>query len=207
MSGEFFDLVLRIAYLEGAVDIHGAYEREVQTRVAVEPVPEASRALLIRRLENAQSLAAPVRDLPLTLGAFLRRASRTLPRGGADLARRIGVSRNLFRLLEHDRISPLKIPVESWLRFLSFFRLPAAELEVMLRRTHRLVVLQPSYRSTLARYSAGPRGRRKNQILDRAAGELYARAELSVPPDEQARLDALLTSIRRQSGCDPGKNA
>ncbi len=102
-------------------------------------------------------------------------------------------------MLEQDRISPLKIPLEAWRRLRQFVKLPPKVLGEMIRRTHQLVWFRPSFRTTLARYDARKQKGMKASTLEKAATELYTKAQLSLPADEKERLDALLKSISEDS--------
>jgi hypothetical protein len=70
------------------------------------------------------------------------------------------------------------------------------DLAEIIRRTHQLVFFRPSFKGVLARYSSRKKKSMKTPDLEKAYSEMYARAELSVPFDEQKKLDALLENLK-----------
>ncbi len=194
MKRDRIDKLLQLAYLEGQVHTRKAYERSILTKRVAAKVSVASKTALLQKLE--QSLArSHEHAAPLTVGAFLKgmRSERLLR--SWDIFSRIGLTQNIYRMLEEDRISPLKISVESWKRLRTLFNLSIDDLVEMIRRTHQLVFFRPSFRTTLARYDARKNRNMKAATLERAATELYTRARLAVPDDEQRQLDELIKGI------------
>jgi hypothetical protein len=98
-------------------------------------------------------------------------------------------------MLEQDRLSPLKISVVSWRRLIKFFDVPTDMLAEMIRRTYQLVFFAPSYRTTLARYKQEKSRAKKFQVLEAAAKELYARADLVLPAGEEQKLSDFIKTI------------
>jgi hypothetical protein len=193
MNDHPVDMVLRLAFLEGVVHTRGAWERAVAGRTAIPAVAPARAPLLEQRLTDA--LAGAIRSELLTVGTFLRHAEAEIGSTGEEMASRVGLRRNIYRLLEHDRISPLRIPPEVWRRIRAFWNIPGDVLEGMIRRTHQLVFFRPSYRATLARYRHSGGTARRSSAMQKAATELYARARLELPPDEEHRLRELIRAI------------
>jgi transcriptional regulator with XRE-family HTH domain len=187
------DKLLQLAFLEGRINTHGAYEKAVGRRKAEEKVPPALRDALIVRLEKALASRAE-REIPLTVGAFLKGIRRHHSLRPEQIFSRLGVSQNIYRMLEHDRLSPLRLSVETWKKFLRLFNMPVETLEELIRRTHQLVLYRPSFRTTLARYSPKKKGTKSSDI-EKAASELYTKAKLKIPQKEEERLNALLKSI------------
>lgn len=190
MNNQPVDELLRMAFLEGVVHTRGAWERAVARRTGLVTVPPDRAALLEERLVHA--MAGSIRAELLTVGTFLRH-TRTQAAGDAETAApQLGLTRNIYRLLEHDRISPLRISPEVWRRLRSRWNIPCAVLEGMIRRTHQLVFFRPSYRATLARYRPAGGSGRRSAAMQKAATELYARALLQLPPEEEKRLQELI---------------
>jgi len=100
-----------------------------------------------------------------------------------------------YRKLEDDSVSPLRISVETWKKLRQFFGLSAEVMGEMIRRTHQLVFFQPSFRTTLARYKERKGKGKKAKALQMAARELYAKAKLSLPEEEERKLSELLKAI------------
>lgn len=194
MKRDIVDKLLQLAYLEGQVRTHKAYEQSVLGKGPSVRLSGASRLLLQQRLEKALDRKAQ-KAVPLTIGAFLKdvRASQLLK--SRDIFSRLGLSQNIYRMLEEDRISPLKIPVESWKRIRALFNLSVDDLVEMIRRTHQLVFFRPAFRTTLARYDARKGRKMKATTLEKAATELYTRARLNMPDHEKKQLQQLIKSI------------
>ena len=193
MSDHPVDKLLRLAFLEGVVHTRGAYEQAVLMRDWTVPGVKARAARLEERLVNA--LAGSVAAEVLTVGMFLRSIRREEGTRPEVLMRRLGLSRNIYRMLEHDRISPLKIPPVVWNRIRLLWQVPGEVLEAMIRRSHQLIFFQPSYRATLARYRRKGSSRSGAGALEKAARELYTRSLLPLPPDEEAKMQEFLRSI------------
>ncbi|MBX2989894.1 MAG: hypothetical protein KF749_01870 [Bacteroidetes bacterium] len=196
MKHDKIDRLIRLAWLEGWITTHGAYEKTVVHRQASESVSPQARNALIARLESA--LTATPKPVPLTIGTMLQslRAEHSLKSG--EIFSRIGLTLNVYRLMEHDAISPLKIPVEVWKRVMTLLEISADELEQMIRRTHQLVFFRPSVRHVLARYKTGKRKTGKSVSLEQGLSEMFAKAKLEIPPEENEKLSNLLTAIREQ---------
>jgi transcriptional regulator with XRE-family HTH domain len=189
------DRLLQLAYLEQRITTHGAYEKSALRKKASHKFPPGSEKRLEERLVGAlENHVADAVEL-LTIGGFLKSVRIQQELRPQELFSRIGVSPNIYKMLEHDRISPLKVPVESWKKFGRLFDLPAERLTEMIRRTHQLVFFQPSLRTTLARYDARRNSSMKKEALARATQELYLRANLELPVDEQQKLYRLLKAI------------
>lgn len=187
------DILLRLAFVEGHVRTHGAWERAVERRVDAPSVDASLAGHLEDRL--AAALAASVRCDRLTVGTFLQSIQGARLPGSADLAGRLGLSANMLRMLEHDRISPLRVSAGVWRAFRALWNIPLDVLEGMLRRTHQLVVLRPSYRAALARYRRRSGGSGRSLGIQQAMTELYARAEFAFPPEEERMMRKLLHDI------------
>jgi hypothetical protein len=187
------DEILRVAFLEGVVHTRGAWERAVARRSGHVTVAPDTAALLEQRLVHA--MAGSIRAELLTVGTFLQH-TRTQAAGDAEVvAPELGLTRNIYRLLEHDRISPLRIRPEVWRRIRLQWNIPCEVLEGMLRRTHQLVFFRPSYRATLARYRPAGGTTRRSSAMQKAATELYTRARLELPPEAEKRLQELIRAV------------
>ena len=197
MSDHPVDMLLQLAFLEGVVHTRGAYEQVVLRREWTVPITKSRTARLEERLVSA--LGARVPAELLTVGAFLRNVRRDERVRAEDLMDRLGLSRNLYRMLEHDRISPLRIPPAVWRKIRQLWKIPGDVLEGMIRRSHTLIFFQPSYRAALARYRRREMRRSRAAAMERAARELYLRAPLQLPPDEEKKVQDLLRSILEPS--------
>lgn len=197
MKPENIDVLIRLAFVEGRINTRGAYEVAARKRTGAVPASSASRIALLERLEGALSGTGAESEAPATVGVFLRslRSSQSLQ--AEEILRRLGLSRNIYKMLEHDRISPLRVHPDVWKRFRQLFQLPVDALVGMIRRTHQLVFFRPAFRGTLARYDGRAKRSAKARALEQAATELYTRANLKLPPDEARKLAALLRAIRR----------
>jgi len=194
MKRDKLDKLLQLAYLEGEIRTRKAYERNVAAKKISGRVSAASKAALQRRLEQALERNAP-EEAPLTVGAFLKSIRSEQSLKAQEFFSRLGLTRNIYRMLEEDRISPLKISAESWRRLSAFFSLSVDDLVEMIRRTHQLVFFRPAFRTTLARYDKRKNKAMKARTLQKAATEMYTRAQLPLPEDEKARLDKLIKAI------------
>lgn len=189
MRRRALDILLQIGFLEGAVQTRGAYERAVHGRSpSVTPDPSGEE-LLARRLEAALAESVP------SLGAFLRDERRARNIRSDALIRRLGVTRAVYRMLEADRISPLRIPAATWRRFLDLWRVPADRFAAMIRRSHQLVLFGPACRAALARYGRTERRRDRTDTVERAMKELYAHPRLRLPEQEERRVEEFLRSV------------
>lgn len=193
MKRNSLDELIRLAYLEGVVTTRGAYESHVASRHPGGKASDAFHGRLLRRLEQALASSHTPAQPSLTVGGFLMSLK---VRTGQEIASRLGVTMNQYRMLEHDRLSPLKLPVPVWKNFGTLFRLSLDDLEQMIRRTHQLVVFRPSFRTTLARYDTRTRRGKKSAAIEQAATELYTRASLRLPLGEQHDIDAMLQNLR-----------
>jgi transcriptional regulator with XRE-family HTH domain len=200
MKRDQIDILLQLAYLEGRVRTHGAYEKSVARKKQSRLASTSSRVALQQRLETALT-AAELGELPsdllLTVGAFLKKVRSEQSLRREEIFSRLNLTHNIYRMLEEDRISPLKISVASWNRLRQFFDLSVNALVEMVRRTHQLVFFRPSFRTTLARYDTRKGKGPKASTLEQAAAELYTKAKLSLPREEEAKLNALLDSIKQ----------
>ncbi len=195
MKRDTIDRLLQLAYLERSVTTHGAYERSVLKKKPLHKPSANAGKRLEKRLMHALDGQVVETAAPVTIGNFLKDVRTRQELRPQELFSRIGISQNIYRMLEHDRISPLKIPVESWKKFGRLFDLPIEKLTEMIRRTHQLVFFRPSLRTTLARYDARKNNAMKKQALTLATEELYLRATLELPVDEQQKLHCLLKAI------------
>jgi len=199
MKRDAIDRLLQLAFLEGTIGTRGAYETSAARKPVEIRASESSRVRLQERLASALGGAIAPQDVPLTVGLFLKGVRSEGALQPQDVVSRLGLSQNIYRMLEHDRISPLKISAEIWKMFRRLFNLPVDEFVEMVRRTHQLVFFRPSFRTTLARYDARKQKGMKASALEQAAVELYTKAQLSLPPEEESKLDALLRSISQDS--------
>lgn len=199
MKADATDILIRLAFVEGKIRTHGAFEEAARKRTSRVKASKASRLALLERLEGALPGASNAADVPLTVGVFLRSLRSGKALTSPEIFKRLGITRNIYRMLEHDRISPLKIAPEVWLRFRRLFQLQAESLAGMVQRTHQLVFFRPAFRSTLARYDGKAKRSAKSRALEQAAAELYTRADLELPPEETGKLEALLRIIRKQA--------
>lgn len=188
------DTLIRLAWLEGMVNTHGAYERAVLQRKGTFAVAPSGQVQLIERLERAVQ-----ERKPLTVGSLLRSvrsSSKLLPQ---DVFTRIGVSRNVYTLIEQDAISPLKIPAAVWERLMGLLKIALPDMAMLLRRTVQLTTYRPRFAGMLARYK-GAKGGKKLTALEKAFAELYARADIELPQQHEQALQKLLEELRRSSG-------
>jgi transcriptional regulator with XRE-family HTH domain len=195
MKHDIVDKLLQLAYLEGAIATRRGYENSVARKTpAVVVSPEKQRSLMARLEQMLEG--AKQSDTPLTVGAFLQKARTDASLQSEEIASRIGLSSNIYRMLEHDRISPLKVSVDAWRRLRVLFSISVDELAALVRRTHQLVFFRPAFRTTLARYDARKSAGKKSVTLEKAAAELYTRAKLKLPKEEMARIEKLIGEIR-----------
>ncbi len=199
MKRDDIDILLQLAFLEGRINTRGAYEKSVLRKKVQPLVPNLKRMMLQERLEAALAGGTKAAEVHLTVGAFLRSVRSEQSLRPAEIFSRIGISQNIYRMLEQDRVSPLKISSVSWNRLRAFFDLSADVLVEMVRRTHQLVYFRPSFRTTLARYDVRKKKGVKASAIEQAATELYTKAKLSLPREEEAKLEELLESIKHQS--------
>ncbi|MBI3005751.1 MAG: hypothetical protein HYY49_10110 [Ignavibacteriales bacterium] len=195
MKRDPVDILIQMAFLEGNVTTHGLYEETVLKKKVGDEASKEARRNLIARLEavlNEKAQAQNVRD---TIGSFLKniRLERSLQ--PQEISAQVGIGGNIYRMLEEDRISPLKISAASWKNFRLFLGVPMEKLEDMIRRTLQLIVFQPSFKTTLARYKDKKGGGKKADALKRAARELYSKAKLPLPEKDERELSELLKEI------------
>ncbi len=199
MNRNILDLLLQLGYLEGRITTHGLYEKSVlrkQPRAVASP---AAKQALVKRLEAALALVGKEQREAPTVGSFLRAVRQEQSLDARELSTRLGLSANHYKLVERDRLSPLKIHAETWQKFIQLFSLPFGVFEEMVRRTHRLVYFRASFHTTLARYDGRKSKTKRSVTLEQAAEELYARAHLPVPPEEEIKLNLLLNTIARST--------
>ncbi len=194
MKANLVDTMLQIAWLEGWVNTHGAYEKSVAKRNVLAYVSESSREKLVKRLETALESTRPLP--PLTVGFLLRGARSERGLRPQEIFSRLGVTQNIYQLMEQDAISPLKIPAGVWSKLLKLLNYPLEELIGILRRTEQLVFYRPSFRGVLARYSDSKKRSLKRSTLEKANTELYAKASLALPEDREARLNILVSKLK-----------
>ena len=197
MKRDPIDMLIQLAFLEGEVTTHGLYERTVMTKKASASVSAEARQKLLARLEGSLQDRKKVREIPLTVGSFLKKVRIERSLKAQEISLRVGLTPNIYRMLEEDRISPLKVSVGSWKKVRLLFELSMDSLEEMIRRTHRLVFFQPSFRTTLARYKERTGKGKKSQALKGAARELYTRAKLYLPEKEERKLSDLIKAISK----------
>jgi hypothetical protein len=199
MNHDPVDLLLQLAFLEGEITTHGLYERLAAEREMLDHSSDTAKLALLQRLEAALA-RTPAKDLsPLTIGVYLCQMREERSLRPQEVSSRIGIPSNIYKMMEHDRISPLKISVDAWRRLRHLFQIPKDALEAMIRRTHQLVYFQASFRTTLARYDARKKRELKAATLKKATEELFARAVLSLPPREQQKLNLLLKALAEDS--------
>ena len=195
MKNERVDTLIQLAWLEGWISTHGAYEKAIVKRNTQTLVSPNSRVALIERLESV--LAETKAETPLTVGALLRALRTEHSLRSQEIFSRIGVTQNIYRMMEQDTISPLKISLEVWKRLIALLNLSVDELAEMIRRTHQLVFFRPMLKGVLARYSSRKKKKSmKTSILEKAYSELYAKANLDLPEAEQRRLNNLITTLK-----------
>lgn len=192
------NFLLQLAFLEGKITTHGLYEQTVLNRKPLVRSADAVKAALSQRLEAALLSNRSKATSPLTLGAFLRRLREHQSLRPQDVISRTGISSNIYKMLERDRISPLKISLKSWKAMQQFFQIPLDALEDMIRRTHQLVYFRASFRTTLARYDTRKNKKMKAATLEKAAEELFVRATLPLPQKEQEKLNAFLKALAEE---------
>ncbi|GEM_PF-1957286 len=197
MKNERVDKLIQLAWLEGWISTHGAYEKAIVKRNTKTLVLPNSRAALIERLESA--LAETKADTPLTVGALLRGLRTEHSLRSQEIFSRIGVTQNIYRMMEQDTVSPLKISLEVWKRLIALLNLSVDELAEMIRRTHQLVFFRPMLKGVLARYSSRKKKGMKTSILEKAYSEMYAKANLELPEAEQRRLNYLITTLKDET--------
>lgn len=194
MKHDRVDKLVQLAYLEGEVRTHKAYENAVGARKVSARTSEPTKAELVQRLERALE-AGVQKQVPLTVGAFLRDVRDRQSLRTQEIFPRLGLTLNIYRMLEQDRISPLKVSAASWKRLCTLLNLSIDDLVEMIRRTHQLVFFRPAFRTTLARYDKRRKRSAKAVTLEKAAVELYTRARLELPQAEQSKLDGLIKAI------------
>ena len=197
MKRDPVDMLIQLAFLEGEVTTHGLYERMVTKRKPAATTSAEARQKLLVILEGSLQDRKKILDIPLTVGSFLKKVRVERSLKSQEISLRVGLTPNIYRMLEEDRISPLKISVGSWKRFRLLFELSMDKLEEIIRRTHQLVVFQPSFRTTLARYKERKGRGKKSQALKGAARELYTRAKLPLPEKEERKLSDLIKGISK----------
>lgn len=195
MKRDLVDRLIQLAFLEGDITTHGLYEKTSAKRHVKISTSAKSRWELLEKLEATLKARQATIAAPLTFGLFLKKAATEHTLATSEIVSKLGISANVYRMLEQDRISPLKISVVSWKRIIAFFGVPTGLVADMIRRTYQLVFFAPSYRTTLARYKGEKSRAKKFQVLEVAARELYARADLALPPEEEQKLSDFIRTI------------
>jgi hypothetical protein len=198
MKPDPVDLLLQLAFLEGEITTHGLYEKVASRRKLLHESSEATRLALLEQLEAALARSSAKDRSPLTIGAYLSRMRKERSLRPQDVSARMGIPPNIYKMMEHDRISPLKIPIVAWRKLRLLFQVPNETLQALIRRTHQLVFFQASFRTTLARYDARRSKGTKAAMLKKATEELFARAALPLPPKEQRKLNQLLKALEEE---------
>lgn len=192
MNTDSVDKLLQLAWLEGWITTRGAYEKAV---LKSPPVPIGFNAgALIRRLERALADTPPSQSL--TVGQMLRSLRAEHHLRSQEVFLRLGLSQNIYRLLERDAISPLRIPVDVWRKLLHMLSLPVDDLAAKIRRTHQLLLYRASFKGVLARYTARTNKGLKKTTLEQAYTELYAKATLRLPEADERKLNQLFENLR-----------
>lgn len=197
MKRDKVDILLQLAFLEGSITTHGLYEMAVAKRGSLIASSLAATSRLQKNLEKALEAKTLAHQSATTVGVFLRQWRSAQAVRPQEISLRLGLSPNIYSMLEHDRISPLKISVEVWKKLRSLFRISTDELMEMIRRTHQLVLFRPSFRMTLARYDSRKNRAMKARILRQGVEELYARAALEIPQEEKKKLEAFLSALKK----------
>ncbi|HWP82320.1 MAG TPA: hypothetical protein VNN76_06670 [Bacteroidota bacterium] len=196
MKKDLVDLLLQLAYLEGSISTRGLYEKIVGKRVIQHVASVDVKRKTLARLQQALNQRVDNAEVPLTIGMFLQQIRTKHAVAASELVSRLGISANHYKMLENDRLSPVKLPSTVWKRFARLFNLPLQELSEMIRRTHILVFFRPSFHLTLARYDARKNRSMKKAALQRATEQLYTRANLSLPTKEEEKLQALIDELK-----------
>ncbi len=192
MNKDNIDKLLQLAWLEGWINTRGAYEKSV---LKTEPVHMlVDNGALIAKLNHA--LDENRSEQSLTVGQMLRSVRSEHKLRAQVLFSRLGLTQNIYRLVERDAISPLKLPVEVWRKMLQVLGLPVDELAGMIRRTHQLLVYRASFRGVLARYDSRKKKGMKKATLEQAYSELYAKANLTMPEEDEKKLSLLIENLR-----------
>ena len=190
MKHDPVDRLLQLAYLEGVISTRRAYETSVSHSQPDITVSEARQHALESKLEEKLKGSGG-----LTVGSLLQQVRSGQSIRSAEISSRIGLPANIYRMLEHDRISPLKIPVEAWRKIHTLLNISIDDLVAMIRRTHQLVFFRPAFRTTLARYDGRKTRGTKSSTLEKAASEMYARARLDLPAEEQQKIEVLIRTL------------
>ena len=193
MKRDLVNRMIQLAFLEGEITTHGLYEKSVARKAPGNQATPQQAKRLLERLEAALASRKQVQDIPFTIGTYLRKIRAGQSSRTKEFAAHIGITQRTYQLIEDDKISPLKVPVSSWKRMRQFLNLSVQELSDMIRRTYQLVLYQPSFQTTLARYKHG-KGK-KSEHLEAAAKELYTRIPLPLSPKEEMKLSELLEAI------------
>lgn len=197
MKRDGVDLLIQLAFVEGRVTTCGLYERTVAKRIPAQCLSADGKTRIAGELHK-EVLRRKEREPPLTVGALLHRLRRCRNLRLPEMSSLVAIPPNLYRMMERDRISPLKCSPETWRRIRDLCRIPGNELGQLIRRTHQLVLYRASFRTTLARYDGGRNKKQRSEMLERAAEELYARADLPIPFREEERLESLLLTISQK---------
>jgi len=199
MKQDPVDLLIQLAFLEGEITTHGLYEKLAAKRRLLHRSSDAAKLALLQQLEASLARTTSSDRTPLTVGAYLYRIREERSLRPQDVSSRIGVPYNIYKMMERDRISPLKISIDAWRKLRQLFQIPKGMLVGMIRRTHQLIYFQASFRTTLARYDARKKRQTKAATLKKATEELFARAALPLPLKEQQKLNVLLKALEENS--------
>lgn len=194
MNNERVDRLLQLAWLEGWINTHGAYERAMTNRKPHVYVSPTSRNALIEQLKSVLAETKPA--VPLTVGALLREMRATQSLRSQEIFSRLGVTQNIYRMMEQDAISPLKISANVWKKLMKLLNLPIDEFANTIRQTHQLVFFRPSIKGVLARYKTGKRKSLKSSTLEKAYAEMYVKAKLTIPRQDEKKLDDLIATLK-----------
>lgn len=202
MKRDEVDLMIQLAFVEGKITTHGLYERSVAKRIPAQCFSADDKTRVAGELHK-EVMRRREREPPLTVGALLHCLRRCRNLRLPEMSSLLAIPPNLYRMMERDRISPLKCSPETWRRIRDLCRIPGNELEHLIRRTHQLVLYRASFRTTLARYDGRRNKKQRSDVLERAAEELYARADLPIPFRVEERLESLLRAISQEKSLTP----
>lgn len=195
MNVDAVDRLIQIGFAEGVIATHGLYEHVVCRRTAKTRIAQGTMTVLIRRLEDALALSHDFAEMPLTVGAFLRDVRVHGGLNDLEVSTRLDVSKATYRMMESDKISPLKIHPRTWRKLMSLAGLSPHKLEGLIRTTCTVRWLGPSMIATMARYSPWKQGHLKMAVMKSAAKELLLRSGAVLPPDEEQKVGALMKKI------------
>ena len=187
--------LLQLAFLEGAITTHGLYEKIVMRRPEANYVHNRLRTITMKKLLREIATAAEPLP-PKTVGEFLSEMRIRRQVSVFEVRRDLDVPLLTYRMLENDTISPLRVSMNTWKRIKDLWEISWEELETMIRASHYLAVLRPSYRGTLLRYRRKTGSTYPPDARLTAARELYLRARLSLPAREKLSIDNLICELK-----------